>query len=201
MSQNYIENLSKIIAKLPSMGPRISKRIILHLASNKNKVLIPLINALKDIDQYINNCKICGNLDEGEICAICQDESRDKSIICIVEEVADLWAIERSFERTKSYRGLYHVLNGKLSARAGQGIEDLSIDKLIQRIKESNIQEVIIATSATIDGQTAAHFLTEILKEYNIKISRLAHGIPIGSEIDYLDDGTISIALNSRKEV
>jgi len=201
MDKNYIENLNKIIAKLPSMGPRISKRIILHLASNKNKVLIPLINALKDINQFIDNCKICGNLDEGEICSICMDEGRDKSIICIVEEVADLWAIERSFERTKSYRGLYHVLNGKLSARAGQGIEDLSIDKLIQRIKENNIQEVIIATSATIDGQTTAHFLTEILKEYNIKISRLAHGIPIGSEIDYLDDGTISIALNSRKEV
>jgi len=201
MDKNYIENLNKIIAKLPSMGPRISKRIILHLASNKNKVLIPLINALKDINQFIDNCKICGNLDEGEICSICMDEGRDKSIICIVEEVADLWAIERSFERTKSYRGLYHVLNGKLSARAGQGIEDLSIDKLIQRVKENNIQEVIIATSATIDGQTTAHFLTEILKEYNIKISRLAHGIPIGSEIDYLDDGTISIALNSRKEV
>lgn len=201
MAENYIENLSKIIAKLPSMGPRISKRIILHLASNKNKVLIPLINALKNIDQYIDNCKICGNLDEGETCSICRDETRDQSIICIIEEVADLWAIERSFERTKSYRGLYHVLNGKLSARAGQGIEDLSIDKLINRIKDNNIQEVIIATSATIDGQTTAHFLAEILKEYNIKISRLAHGIPIGSEIDYLDDGTISIALNSRKEV
>ncbi|GDX36515.1 recombination protein RecR [Alphaproteobacteria bacterium] len=201
MKQNYIENLSKIIAKLPSMGPRISKRIVLHLASNKTKTLIPLINALQNLDQYIHHCQICGNLDEGDICHICLDETRDKSIICIVEEVADLWAIERSFERSKSYRGVYHVLNGKLSARVGQGIEDLSIDKLIKRIKENKIQEIIIATSATIDGQTTAHFLAEILKEYNIKISRLAHGIPVGSEIDYLDDGTISIALNSRKEV
>lgn len=201
MKQNYIENLSKIIAKFPSMGPRISKRIVLHLANNKTKILLPLINALQNLDQYIHHCQICGNLDEGDICQICLDESRDKSIICIVEEVADLWAIERSFERSKSYRGVYHVLNGKLSARVGQGIEDLSINKLIKRIEENKIQEIIIATSATIDGQTTAHFLAEILKEYNVKISRLAHGIPVGSEIDYLDDGTISIALNSRKEV
>lgn len=201
MSQNFLENITKIVAKLPSMGPRIAKRIILHLANNKEKVLLPLIKNLQDLANNVHHCQICGNLDEGNICNICSDENRDNTLICVVEEVADLWAIERSNQRTKNFRGKFHVLGGKLSASSGVGIEDLKFNQLLQRLKNSNVQEVIIATSATVDGQTTAHFLAEILKEHNIKISRLAHGIPVGSELDYLDEGTIAIALETRSEM
>lgn len=201
MAQNFLENITKIIAKLPSMGPRIAKRIILHLANNKEKVLLPLIKNLQDLANNVHHCQICGNLDEGDICNICSDENRDNTLICVVEEVADLWAIERSNQRTKNFRGKFHVLGGKLSASSGVGIEDLKFNQLLQRLKNSNVQEVIIATSATVDGQTTAHFLAEILKEHNIKISRLAHGIPVGSELDYLDEGTIAIALETRSEM
>lgn len=201
MSQNFLENITKIVAKLPSMGPRIAKRIILHLANNKEKVLLPLIKNLQDLANNVHHCQICGNLDEGDICNICSDENRDNTLICVVEEVADLWAIERSNQRTKNFRGKFHVLGGKLSASSGVGIEDLKFNQLLQRLKNSNVQEVIIATSATVDGQTTAHFLAEILKEHNIKISRLAHGIPVGSELDYLDEGTIAIALETRSEM
>lgn len=201
MHQNVIENLTKIIAKLPGMGPRIAKRIVLYLANNKEKILLPLIKALQQLNEKINHCQICDNLDEGNICQICLDLNRDDSIICVVEEVADLWAIERTNEKSKNFRGKYHILGGKLSASAGQSIEDLNFDKLLNRLKDKKIIEVIIATSATIDGQTTAHFLAEILKDYNVKISRLAHGIPVGSELDYLDEGTITIAMKTRNEM
>ena len=194
MQKNLIENLSKIIAKLPGMGPRIAKRIVLHLANNKEKILLPLIEQLQLLHEKIHNCEICGNLDEGKICAICKNESRDKSLICIVEEVADLWAIERA----ENYCGKYHVLGGNLSAISGKNIEDLHLEKLYQRLRKNEVAEVIIATSATLDGQTTAHFLAENLKEFEIKITRLAYGLPIGSELDYLDEGTISIAFKSR---
>jgi recombination protein RecR len=201
MHQNVIENLTKIIAKLPGMGPRIAKRIVLYLANNKEKILLPLIKALQQLNEKINHCQICDNLDEGNICQICLDLNRDDSIICVVEEVADLWAIERTNEKSKNFRGKYHILGGKLSASAGQSIEDLNFDKLLNRLKDKKVTEVIIATSATIDGQTTAHFLAEILKDYNVKISRLAHGIPVGSELDYLDEGTITIAMKTRNEM
>jgi recombination protein RecR len=201
MHQNVIENLTKIIAKLPGMGPRIAKRIVLYLANNKEKILLPLIKALQQLNEKINHCQICDNLDEGSICQICLDLNRDDSIICVVEEVADLWAIERTNEKSKNFRGKYHILGGKLSASAGQSIEDLNFDKLLNRLKDKKVIEVIIATSATIDGQTTAHFLAEILKDYNVKISRLAHGIPVGSELDYLDEGTITIAMKTRNEM
>ena len=198
MHQNSIDNLAKIISKLPGMGPRIAKRIVLYLANNKEKILLPLIKALQQLNEQIQHCKICDNLDEQEICEICLDQNRDDSIICVVEEVADLWAIERTNDKSKNYRGKYHILGGNLSASSGKSIEDLNFDKLINRIKIGEITEVIIATSATIDGQTTAHFLAEILKDYQVKISRLAHGIPVGSELDYLDEGTITIAMKTR---
>lgn len=201
MNNNLIENLTKSIAKLPGMGPRIAKRILLHLASNKEKVLLPLIENLKKIYEQIDRCKECGNLDHHDLCSVCRDENRNHSVICIVEEVADLWAIERANDKQKNFSGIYHVLNGKLSASEGKGIDDLNFSKLIQRVKNNNIEEIIIATSATIDGQTTAHFIAEILKDFNLKITRLAHGIPLGSELDYLDDGTISIALNYRSKI
>lgn len=196
MQQNLIENISKIIAKLPGMGPRLAKRIVLHLASNKEKNLLPLIENLQLLNEKIHTCKTCGNLDEGEICAICLNQNRQKNLLCIVEEVADLWAIERA----KNYQGIYHILGGNLSAISGKTIDDLNIKSLQKRLQEEVFTEVIIATSATIDGQTTAHFLAEILKDFPLKITRLAHGIPVGSELDYLDEGTISIAFKSRAE-
>lgn len=196
MQKNLIDNLSKIISKLPGMGPRIAKRIVLHLATNKEKVLQSLIESLQALKDKIHQCKICGNIDEGEVCAICLNQSRDQSIICVVEEVADLWAIER----VQNYRGKYHVLGGNLSAISGKTINDLNLESLYSRLQKDNIAEVIIATSATIDGQTTAHFLAENLKEFKVKITRLAHGIPVGSELDYLDEGTISIAFKTRQE-
>jgi recombination protein RecR len=196
MQKNLIENLSKIIAKLPGMGPRIAKRIVLNLANNKEKTLLPLIENLQALNDKIHNCEICGNLDEGKICAICSNNGRDNSVICVIEEVADLWAIERA----ENYHGKYHVLGGNLSAISGKTIEDLNLENLYLRLKEGNTKEVIIATSATIDGQTTAHFLAENLKEFSVKTTRLAHGIPVGSELDYLDEGTISIAFKTRSE-
>ena len=196
MSNNLVENLSKIISKLPGMGPRIAKRIVLHLASNKDKTLLPLIANLQMLNDKIHNCETCGNLDEGRVCGICLNENRDQTLICVIEEVADLWAIERA----ENYRGKYHVLGGNLSAISGKTIEDLNLESLYARLKTGNVTEVIIATSATIDGQTTAHFLAESLKEFKVKTTRLAHGIPIGSELDYLDEGTISIAFKTRSE-
>ncbi len=196
MSGKLIENLSKTISKLPGMGPRIAKRIILNLAENKDKTLLPLIEGLKTLHEKVNNCQICGNLDEGVICEICLSSNRDNSTICVVEEVADLWAIER----TKNYRGKYHILGGNLSAISGKTIEDLNITKLQDRAKDSAIKEIIIATSATIDGQTTAHFIAECLKDLPVRVTRLTHGVPIGSELDYLDEGTISIAFKTRSE-
>ncbi len=197
MQKNQLEIISKLISKLPGMGPRIAKRLVLYLANNKEKILLPLIENLKILNEKIDNCKICGNLDEGEICHICLDEKRDQSIICVVEEVADLWAIER----VGDYHGKYHILGGNLSATSGKKIEDLNINSLIDRVKNNQVKEIIIATSATIDGQTTSYFITDLVKEYNIKITRLTYGIPVGSELDYLDEGTISIALKTRTQI
>ncbi|NBX53010.1 MAG: recombination protein RecR [Proteobacteria bacterium] len=194
MATNVIENLSKIIAKLPGMGPRIAKKIVLTLALNKEKYLKPLILYLNELNEKVHNCDVCGNIDEERVCKICLDEKRDKTTLCIVEEVGDLWAIERS----KNFNGKYFVLGGNLSAISGKNIEDLNFNKLISRVQNENFLEIIIATSATIDGQNTAHYIVDLLSNYDVKITRLGHGIPIGSELDYLDEGTISIALKTR---
>lgn len=196
MQENIIEQATKTLSKLPSLGPRVAKRIILQLASNKEKSLLPLIKLLQNLNEKVHQCKICANIDEGEICKICKNERRDNSIICVVEEVSDLWAIERA----EIFKGKYHILGGKLSALSGVSIENLNLDNLHKRLKDGEVKEIIIATSATIDGQTTAHFLTENLKEYGLKMTRLAYGMPMGSELDYLDDGTINIAFKSRSE-
>ncbi len=196
MSSNIIENIVRNFSKLPGIGPRASRRIILKLAQNKEKTLNDIIDGLQLLRDNINNCKLCGNIDEGEVCNICQDPKRDSSLICVVEDVSDLWAIERA----QNFKGKYHILGGNLSAMSGKTIEDLNINGLVDKIKkDSNIQEIIIATSATIDGQTTAHYLQDILSQYNLKISRLSFGIPVGSELDYLDDGTIAVAFKARK--
>ena len=194
MKKNIIENLVKIIAKLPGLGPRIAKKIVLMLASNKEKYLKPLIEYLQYLNDEVDNCINCNNIDEGKECSICLDLNRDKNILCIVEEVADLWAIERS----GNYNGKYYVLGGNLSAMTGKNIEDLNFNKLIHFIKNNNFNEIIIATSATLDGQNTAHFIFDLLQEFNVKTSRLTYGIPIGCQLDYLDEGTISIALKTR---
>lgn len=195
MKNNIIDDLVSNIAKLPGLGPRVARRIVLNLAQNKDKSLTNLIDGLQNIKDNIHNCKLCGNLDSGEICHICLDENRDNSIICVVEEVADLWAIER----VNNFRGKYHILGGNLSATQGKTIEDLTIDKLLQKVQNnSEIREIIIATSATLDGQSTAHFLQEMFKDFEVKVTRLSYGIPIGSELDYLDDGTIAIAFKAR---
>jgi recombination protein RecR len=200
MEKNLIENLSKIISKLPGLGPRIAKRIVLNLANNKEKTLLPLIENLQALNDKIHNCEICGNLDEGTICKICSNINRDENLICVVEEVADLWAIERA----ENYKGRYHILGGNLSAISGKTIEDLNLNRLFSRLEKQRIperiKEIIIATSATIDGQTTAHFLAESLKDFNVRVTRLTHGIPVGSELDYLDEGTIAIAFKTRSE-
>lgn len=197
MENNIINNLAKILSKMPGMGPRISKRIVLHLALNKDKVLSPLIQSLNSLNSNVGECKVCANIDSGDICSICRDVKRDGSLICIVEEVSDLWAIERS----ESYLGKYHVLGGRLSALQGTMIEDLNIKSLHERLsKDDSIKELVIATSATIDGQTTAHFITDNFKNYKLKITRLTYGIPMGSELDYLDEGTINVAFKTRSE-
>jgi recombination protein RecR len=142
----------------------------------------------------IQTCESCGNLDEGEICRICRDPKRDRDTLCVVATVADLWAIER----TRTFRGVYHVLGGVLSALDGVGPKDLAIDSLVQNVREKNIKEVILALSATVDGQSTAHYITDLLQNPEIKISKLAHGMPVGGELDYLDDGTIATALKAR---
>lgn len=196
MSSEIIDNLSKIISKLPGMGPRIAKRIILNLASNKEKTLNPLIHSLTELRDKVMECKDCGNIDENEICSICSNEKRNKEIVCIVETVADIWAVER----TNSYNGLFFVTKGSLSSVAGRDPASLALQKLLEIINKNGVKEVIIATSANIDGQTTAYFISDYLKDLNLKITRLAYGVPVGGELEYLDEGTINIALKSRTD-
>jgi recombination protein RecR len=198
MQQKSISILSKTISKLPGLGPRIAKKIVLNLALNKEKTLIPLIQQLQDIYHKVQHCNICGNLDESPICNICNNHNRDQQTVCVVEEVADLWAIER----INVYQGCFHVLGGNLCALSGKTPTSLNMNNLFNRLQQQQFKEIIIATSATINGQNTANFIVDQIQQMhlNCKITRLAYGIPVGSELDYLDDGTLSIALLSRKD-
>lgn len=193
-----LQNLIKLFAKLPSLGQRSARRIVLHLLNNKENAMLPLINSLQETLKTTKHCQICGNLDSFEICTICKNQSRDNNLICVVEEVSDLWAIEKS----GIFNGKYHILGGVLSAINGKGPADLNIEQLINRIKnaqpDGKPKEIILATNSTMEGQTTAYYLVELLKEFNIKISKLTAGIPIGSELDYLDEGTLGIAFKTR---
>lgn len=191
-----VNNLIKKISKLPSFGPRSARRFILHLLQNKDTVMESLINEMIEVKNKTRHCKICGNFDISEICSICSDSKRNDKIICVVEEVSDIWALEKS----NIFNGKYHVLGGVLSAILGKTPEDLNINSLIERVKNNNIEEIIIAINPTIDGITTSYYLSEILQEFNVKISKLANGIPIGSELDYLDEGTINIAFKAREK-
>ncbi len=197
MSQEALDNLIKTLARLPSLGPRSARRVALHMIQNKEDLMRPLAHSLLDAADKIKTCTTCGNLDTASPCRICTSHKRDTQTLCIVTSVADIWAIER----TGHYKGHYHVLGGELSAIDGIGPEDLNIDTLESRISTNKIKEVIIALSATVDGQTTVYYINDLLDGMDIKITGLARGIPTGGELDYLDDGTITTAFKSRKLV
>ena len=197
MISSEIDYLVRLMSKLPGLGIRSARRIVLHLLNNKEKEMLVLSNEIKQVAELVQFCSICGNMDTKETCYICLDDKRDKSIICVVENVGDLWAIERS----SVFGGQYHVLGGVLSALDNIGPKDLKIENLVDRARNKNTKEVILANSATVDGQTTAHYLADQLSECNVLISRLAQGLPIGGELDFLDDGTITQALKARSEV
>ncbi len=192
-----IERLVQLLAKLPGLGPRSARRAALHLLKRREALMLPLTAALAETADKIRACGICGNLDTVDPCGICRDARRDGALLCVVEDVADLWAIERS----GAYRGRYHVLGGTLSALDGIGPDELHIDALVARVAPAEIREVILALSATVEGQTTAHYITDRLGQTTARISRLAHGVPVGGELDYLDEGTLSAALAARQTV
>ena len=190
-----IERVIQLLAKLPGLGPRSARRAALYLVQNRSKVLEPLTAALADAREKVTVCGLCGNVDTCDPCTICADLRRDASVICVVEEVGDVWALERA----TAVNGRYHVLGGTLSALEGRGPEDLNISSLISRAGDTATKEVIIAVNATVDGQTTAHYLTDQLTGCNVQISRLAHGVPVGGELDYLDEGTLAAAMKARR--
>jgi recombination protein RecR len=190
-----IDRLIQYLAKLPGLGPRSARRAALHMLKRRETVLEPLSQAMAAAAESIRTCSICGNLDTRDPCAICADPRRDPAVICVVEDVADLWALER----TGSFRGRYHVLGGVLSALDGVGPDDLNIPALVARARSAEAEEVILATSVTVDGQTTAHYIVDRLAGCGVRISGIAHGVPVGGELDYLDDGTLSQALKARR--
>ena len=195
MNKSEIDNLISLLSRLPGIGPRSARRMALNLLKQPESLMKPLAESLITTANSIMNCNTCGNLDTEEICSICVDERRDISTIIVVEEIADLWALERA----AVHKGKYHVLGGTLSAIDGVGPDDLGINSLIQRANDPEVDEIILALNATIDGQTTAYFITDQLKDCNVKVSRLAHGVPVGGELDYMDDGTLQTALQSRQ--
>ena len=195
MNNSEIDNLISLLSRLPGIGPRSARRMALSFLKQPESLMKPLAESLVTTADSIRNCNTCGNLDTEEICSICVDERRDISTIIVVEEIADLWALERA----AVHKGKYHVLGGTLSAIDGVGPDDLGINSLIQRANDPEVDEIILALNATIDGQTTAYFITDQLKDCNVKVSRLAHGVPVGGELDYMDDGTLQTALQSRQ--
>ncbi|MBC8339706.1 MAG: recombination protein RecR [Alphaproteobacteria bacterium] len=192
-----IENLIALLAKLPGLGPRSARRAVLHLIKRRESLAQPLTKAMGVALENIKTCSQCGNLDSTDPCQLCSNVKRDAGLICVVEDVADLWALERA----KVFQGRYHVLGGVLSALDGVGPDDLNIPALIERVAASGVREVILATSATVDGQTTAHYLSDKLAGMGVEITELAHGVPVGGELDYLDDGTLGAALKDRRPV
>ena len=198
MEGSAIEKLITEVSRLPGLGRRSAQRIALYLLKNKDRSLLPLIQTLESSHKLIIECSECGNVDMSNPCNICSGSNRDKKSICIIEDVSDLW----TFERTGFYRGLYHVLGGSLSAINGIGTEELTIKKLIKRIEENEITEVILALSTTMEGQTTTHVIADKLETFkNITVTRLAQGIPIGGEVHYLDENTLNTAFQSRKKI
>lgn len=192
-----IQRMIDLIARLPGLGPRSARRAALFLLKRQDALLRPMADALADAADKIEQCQTCGNYDTLQPCAVCQATGRDDGLICVVEDVPDLWALERA----GAFRGRYHVLGGVMSALDGVGPEDLTIGLLIDRVKQGGVREVILALNATVDGQTTAHYVAEQLEGLDVEVTRLAHGVPVGGELDHLDDGTLATALRSRRGV
>jgi len=192
-----VERLIHQLSRLPGLGPRSARRAALHLIQRPEAALTPLLRAMAELETSIRVCGTCGNIDARDPCDICRNPERDASSICVIEQVGDLWA----FERAGAYRGRYHVLGGVLSALDGVTPQDLSIDALVARASAEDVTEVVIATNATLDGQTTAHYLAERLAPTGVTVTRLAHGMPVGGELDYLDDGTLATALRLRRPI
>ncbi len=190
-----VERLIGLLARLPGLGPRSARRAALKMLQAPEQRMLPLANALADAARAVRQCSLCGNLDSADPCAICADAGRDRSIICVVEGVGDLWALERA----GIYRGLYHVLGGTLSALGGVGPDDLNVTPLLRRIGDGGVAEIILALGATVDGATTAHWLAERLAKTGVAVSRVGQGVPIGGALDVLDDGTLAAALRARR--
>ena len=192
-----IEALIELMARLPGLGPRSARRAVLTLLKKRGQLMAPLAQALAEVALAAKDCRICGNISTAETCAICADPARATGEICVVEDVADLWAMERG----QAFKGRYHVLGGTLSALDAIGPEELGIPRLVARVSEEGAREVILALNATVDGQTTAHYIADALSGTDVQITTLAQGVPIGGELDYLDDGTIGAALRARRRL
>ncbi len=197
MASQEIEALAGALARLPGLGPRSARRAVLHLMKRREAALIPLLAALQTVADKLSTCSTCGNVDTADPCSICRDPRRDEGSLCVVEEVADLWALDRA----RLFPGRYHVLGGRLSALEGVRPEDLAIDTLVRRVASGGIDEIVLAMNATLEGQTTAHYLAERLEKYPVRLTQLAHGLPVGGELDYLDEGTLAQALRARRPV
>ena len=197
MASPEIEALTQALARLPGLGPRSARRAVLHLLKRRETALTPLLRALELVNERLSTCHVCGNVDTSDPCSICADPRRDQRSLCVVEEVADLWALERS----RLFPGRFHVLGGRLSALDGVRPEDLTVDRLVARIAAGGIDEVVLATNATLEGQTTAHYIAERLEGFPVRLTRLAHGLPVGGELDYLDEGTLAQALRARRPI
>jgi recombination protein RecR len=192
-----LDRLIELLAKLPGLGPRSARRVALHLVKRRESLMEPLARALGETARQIRACGICGNLDTADPCMLCRDPRRKPDLVCVVEDVADLWAIER----TGAFAGRYHVLGGTLSALDGIGPDELRISELVARVEQEPVREGILALNATVEGQTTAHYIIDRLADTGAALSRLAHGVPVGGELDYLDEGTVSAALASRHSI
>ena len=197
MAKSDIDVLIKVIAKLPALGTRSARRIVLHLLKNRDSQMTALIDALQKVNSNVKTCPICGNFDTTDICGICANEKRDSKILCVVRDVTDLWAMERA----AAFKGKYHVLGGVLSAIEGVLPQDLNIESLVERVEKERTAEIVLALPATVDGQITAQYIISRLKDFDVKISTLALGMPVGAELDYMDDGTIEMAFESRKQI
>ncbi|MBS0503878.1 MAG: recombination protein RecR [Proteobacteria bacterium] len=197
MASPEIETLTQALARLPGLGPRSARRAVLHLLKKRETALAPLLRALEAVNETLATCHVCGNVDTTDPCGICADPRRDARALCVVEDVPDLWALDRS----RLFPGRYHVLGGRLSALEGVRPEDLRIDSLVGRIAAGGIDEVVLAMNATLEGQTTAHYIAERIERFPVRLTQLAHGLPVGGELDYLDEGTLAQALRARRPV
>jgi recombination protein RecR len=195
MASPEIDALTQALARLPGLGPRSARRAVLHLLKKRETAMAPLLKALERVNEALATCSTCGNVDTIDPCTVCADPRRDDRLLCVVEEVSDLWALDRS----RLFPGRFHVLGGRLSALEGIRPEDLAIDTLIGRVAQGGIDEVVLAMNATLEGQTTAHYLAERLEAFPVRVTQLAHGLPVGGELDYLDEGTLAQALRARR--